>query len=127
SRARQRGGEDSGYGGGPEVTGRDKEARPPTHDHLADPAPPERHDRSSACLRLGGDHPEWLIPAHGAEHDGCASHHPPERGPRNARMHGYVWLGAVRRDPSSRVFVVVAVTKELDPDVRGAGDLDRLG
>ena len=42
-------------------------------------------------------------------------------------MNEDAWLGAVRLDPSAGVFVVVAITKELDPDARGSRDLDRLG
>src|SRR6266516_3542816 len=125
--ARQLRGPEHGVSGRGYVAGRDQEARHPIEDHLAECAAPERHDRRPARLSLGGDHPEWLIPAHGAEHDGGARHHLPERHPRNAGTHEDAWLGAVRLDPSAGVFVVVAITKELDPDARGSRDLDRLG
>src|SRR5215472_1899483 len=57
-----------------EVTGRHQEAGDAVRDHFAEPAAAERNDRSAARLRLGGSHPEGLVPL-GRVQDQCGARH----------------------------------------------------
>ncbi len=110
-----------------DVVGRDQEAGHPVEDHFIECAAAEGHDGCPARLRLGGDHPERLLPPGRAQHDGRARHHLPDGGSRNAWMNRDARIVASRVDPFPGVFGVVAVAVDIDRDARSLRDLDRLG
>src|SRR5690348_15791221 len=76
-------------GGGPYIIGPHQETSDAVHDHLTQSAAPERDDRSPARLRLGGGHPEGLIPAGRVQHHGRARHGLPQRGPGHSRVNAH--------------------------------------
>src|SRR5258708_3936601 len=126
-RGREPGGPPYRLGCRPDVARLDEEARHLVDHHLRERAAPKRHHRGAARLRLGGDHPERLIPAGGTQHDRCTRHRLPELRSRNARAYQHIPIAAPRIDPLAGVAVVVAVAEQLERDTRRAGDLDRLG
>ena len=123
----QRGRALDGLGRGLEVAGRDQGAGLAVDDHLGERAAPERHDGSPAGLRLGGDHPERLLPLRRTEHDGRAGHRLPQRRLRHGGVNGDAGLGAARVDLLPRVVGVVGVAVDRDVHAGQPRDGDRLG
>src|SRR5215831_18559450 len=114
-------------GGGPDVIGPHQETSDAVHDHLTESAAPERDNGSPARLRLGGGHPEGLIPAGGIQHHGRARHGLPQRAPGHPRVNGHPGPGPPRVDLLPAVPRIVDVAVDVDRHSRRPGDVDGLG
>src|SRR5262249_29243103 len=113
------------FGGGPDVIGRHQETGYAIHDHLTQPAAPERHHGSPARLRLGGGQPEGLVPARGAQHSGGPAHGRPEHGPRHSPVNSSPGPIPPRADLFPAVPRIVGVAVNVDRHPGRASDVDR--
>src|SRR5215831_15899366 len=115
------------FGGGPYVVGPHQETGHAVHDHLTESAAPERDNGGPARLRLGGGHPEGLIPTGGIQHHGRARHGLPQRAPGHPRVNGHPGPGPPRVDLLPAVPRIVDVAVDVDRHSRRPGDVDGLG
>ena len=116
-----------GVGAGAKVVRRYQEARHAVRNHLAEPSATKRDYRSAARLRLGGGHPEGLVPPGWAQDNGSARHDLPQRCPRHSLMNRDSRPSRARGDLLARVVSVVCVAVDVDRDPGRASDVDGFG
>src|SRR5262249_38785190 len=97
-----------------DVIRRHQESSDAVHDHLTEPAAPERDHRSPARLSFRGGQSEWLVPPGGTQYDRGSAHDLPQLGPGHRLVNGHPRPVAPRIDLFAAVPEIVDVTVDVD-------------